>query len=453
MNEKNEEKEKEKKFQFMTIEQLEQEEDVLENKVVPVNINEKKLDSIEILDMDEESYPFKIEGNKELNTFFAGQEEEMPREEESNPLEIEKESIKENSKEEEVNEKDFPKKNLGHKVYFGFEERVVSMVFGILLLFVVACLLIFKIFNDGRDVKVSYEESKVIDYEVCLLPNTTYTNSCLEENLEYISSITDTVNSHFLYNRKFSSNISYESSYYIDAVVRVYDKNDSNDVHSIYTDYLVENKNVSITNDFVSIDENVVINYQKYLEFASHWVEENEIDGLKELVVTLYVGEEKISSLLIPLEESSYVISKDFSSKGVNEIIIDGDIWTQYNISLAIISSALILISIYLIYQIAKLVLKVTNNHNRYQEYLRELLTEYDSLIVIARGGYESDSVKNVIKVDSFEELLDAREILQKPIIYSRVNNVKSEFIVEDDIKIYKFVLKEADLEEGEKYE
>ena len=52
---------------------------------------------------------------------------------------------------------------------------------------------------------------------------------------------------------------------------------------------------------------------------------------------------------------------------------------------------------------------------------------------------------KNVVKVESFGELLDASEIVCKPIIFSKINNVKSEFIVEDDDKVYKFLLKDLD--------
>ena len=36
---------------------------------------------------------------------------------------------------------------------------------------------------------------------------------------------------------------------------------------------------------------------------------------------------------------------------------------------------------------------------------------------------------------------------LEKPIVYVKVNNVKSEFYVEDSESIYKYTLKEADVE------
>ena len=90
--------------------------------------------------------------------------------------------------------------------------------------------------------------------------------------------------------------------------------------------------------------------------------------------------------------------------------------------------------------------LKVTTSRNKYQTLLTQILREYDRIIVIARDGYESNVKKKVIKVANFDELLDARDTLEKPIIYSRVNDVKSEFIVEDDEKLFKFILKESDL-------
>ena len=90
--------------------------------------------------------------------------------------------------------------------------------------------------------------------------------------------------------------------------------------------------------------------------------------------------------------------------------------------------------------------MKVTRKKNKYQDKLNEIFREYDRLIVIARDGYVSNIKKKIIKVNTFEELLDARDILEKPIIFSKINDIKCEFIVEDDDKLYKYVLKEVDL-------
>ena len=50
-----------------------------------------------------------------------------------------------------------------------------------------------------------------------------------------------------------------------------------------------------------------------------------------------------------------------------------------------------------------------------------------------------------ITKVENFDELMDARNTLNKPIIYCKINDIKSEFIVEDDERIYKYVMKESD--------
>ena len=72
---------------------------------------------------------------------------------------------------------------------------------------------------------------------------------------------------------------------------------------------------------------------------------------------------------------------------------------------------------------------------------------KYEKDIVISKDGYVEDPAKKIIKLNDFEELVRVHETINKPIIYSKVNDVKSDFIVEDESSIYKYVLKEADLE------
>ena len=65
-----------------------------------------------------------------------------------------------------------------------------------------------------------------------------------------------------------------------------------------------------------------------------------------------------------------------------------------------------------------------------------------------AEGEAESNGELQVIKVDNFDELKKVHDTLQKPIIYSKVNDIKSMFIVEDEHSMYKYVLKKVDLEQ-----
>ena len=79
----------------------------------------------------------------------------------------------------------------------------------------------------------------------------------------------------------------------------------------------------------------------------------------------------------------------------------------------------------------------ITEHEEEIKEFILKNLS-HGVTVLEARGGYTSNTTKEVVKVTKFEELLDAREMLKKPIIFSKVNNIKSEFIVEDDNKLYK---------------
>ena len=103
------------------------------------------------------------------------------------------------------------------------------------------------------------------------------------------------------------------------------------------------------------------------------------------------------------------------------------------------------LVALLILFRLTKLVLKVTTKRNEYQTKLAYILREYDRLIVIARNGFVTTREKSITKVENFDELMDARNTLNKPIIYCKINDIKSEFIVEDDERIYKYVMKESD--------
>ena len=127
-------------------------------------------------------------------------------------------------------------------------------------------------------------------------------------------------------------------------------------------------------------------------------------------------------------------------------IKISTDSWSITTVLDATFATLLMIAFLILLYQTVSFVLKSTNHRSEYQQKLLKILREYDRIIVIARDGYESNQARELVKVETFDELLEIKQTLQKPIIYSRVNSVKSEFIVEDNEKLYKFTFKEADI-------
>ena len=337
---------------------------------------------------------------------------------------------------------------LNKKVHFSFEARVITLVVCILLLFTGACLLILEAVRSGKNEVVSYNETSTVGYNVCLFPNDTYHQECLEENMEYVSKLSKTIGAYFQYNVDFSTEISYDLAYHVSAITKIYDSEDPTKVLYRTEDTLVDKTSFEDTDTMISIDTDVSLDFQKYYGAVRDYQERYALKSAAEVEVILYLDEttetRKVASLIIPLGKDTYHIKKDVISNENREVEIEGEFWNDYNITCAILASVMIIISLTLLYSTARLVLKVTTNHNKYQQRLSQILRDYDRIIVIARNGYESNIERKVVKVESFEELLDAQNTLQKPIVYSRINDVKSEFIVEDDTTLYKYVLKES---------
>ena len=380
-------------------------------------------------------------------------------EEEDNDKVVTEEEIDEEKNSEESNEekkiqvvkedRDEELNKPKQKKHISFEVRIVIMIVCILCLFVGSCLLILETVRNSEQDIVSYKETSTIDYNVCMLANRRYNVSCLNENLEYDSELTDTINVHFKYDVQFSTDISYNMYYHVDAVTSFRDQNDSSKIVHQEKDTIKPKVALDDVNNYISFDANVVLDYQKYNDGAVYYRDRYFINSNVDVELILYLDEpnnsRKIASLTIPLGVPQFAIRKNVVSNVNGSVAIDGNFWNQYNAICALIASILIIVALFLLYRTTLLVLRVTSNRSEYQQRLDSILREYDRIIVIARGGYESNYVKEVVKLETFDELLEIRNELLKPIIYSRVNDVKSEFLVEDDEKLYKYVIKESD--------
>lgn len=360
-------------------------------------------------------------------------------------LEEEKKLLDEPVKEEPV------KKFDGfHKIHFSFEARIITMITCIVLLFLVACYLFLNALNYYKMEKVSYNEYSNVHYKVCLHENDYYEESCLEEGMEYVASLTDFINANFEYNVDFSQDIKHPLYYHIVAVTKIFDKDNIDKVLYKNEEVLVEKTEILKQDHNMFLNNVIKIDYARYNDNVLDYQSRYSLNSSSNVEIILYLDEEsetrKVASVVLPLGETTYSIKRNVITNLNRVIEVKEDTWNDFNTFCAVIASILILVCIILIYRTTRLVLMVTNSKSLYEQKLSQILRDYDRLIVIARNGYVSADEKQIVKVESFEELLDAREALQKPIIYYKVNDVKSEFMVEDEDKLYKFILKEADL-------
>ena len=332
------------------------------------------------------------------------------------------------------------------KFYFGFEARIFVSIIVILLLFAGACFLGLKVINHKATRRIKYEENGNIYYQVNLKDSVSTT-----EDITFNAVDLKNIKMTFDYVAKYDEGIKKNNYYKITSIVSMY----SRDTHSLLTQEdndLVEKKILPLLNEKYPITEVVDIDYKKYKKKYENY---KDLDIQLEVAFYLIQGNEtrKVSGLVIPLTKDNFELRKYTTINATREIEEKVNIWDTYSLVYGIAASLLTLVSLILIYRTTRLVLKVTNTKSEYEEALEALLKNYNSIITVAGEGFESivPEEKEVVKFDNFEELAKVSEEINKQIVYSKINNVKSEFILESDDKLYKYVMKEADLVEDDK--
>ena len=341
-------------------------------------------------------------------------------------------------------------KDFKNKMYVSFETRVAIRIIIILALFASACYFILEAINFGKKDIVTYNEITEANYTVCPHNNSFVDNKCLAEGLKYNQDTAKFINVLFKYNLDYSKSIPYDIAYHIVAITKIFDKENNTKVLFKNEDVLVERTSISDISDRIFFYNNINLDYNHYNTLVKENEKKYGDNSEADLEVVLYLDTDNntsnVASITVPLNEKNFSIRKSALNNLNKSMELDNNTWNDYNSMCAVVATILIIVSLIILYRTTKLVLKVTNNRSEYEKTLNKILKDYDKDIVTAKDGYAVETYKKIIKVAEFSELLDARHLLNKPIIYSKINSVKSEFVVEDDAKAFKYVLKDSDL-------
>lgn len=333
--------------------------------------------------------------------------------------------------------------------YFGFKQRVLIIILLIIVLFGLGSFLIVNAYKLKQGESVKYNEVSDSKYEVCLLTNDVYADSCLRDGMVYNSSLVKSIPINYTYNVDFSEDIDYQLYYHVILYSKIFDKDNKDKILYENKEILVEKTFINKLNRKISVDTDVVINYKKYYDFINEYKSKYTSDVTAELVAKFYLDEyddeREIGSVKVPLGVDTFEIEQNKLSKINQSVAIVNDKMNREGDINLFFGSFLIVISLILDISLVRLVKTTFRRKNNYELSLNKILSEYDKYIVNTISSYEYDAEKSIVKVENIKELVDAANVLSKPIIYNKINNVKSEFIVEDTDKIYRFVLKDMD--------
>jgi len=333
--------------------------------------------------------------------------------------------------------------------------QFISFIALIFLFLIGLFLTVFETINYTKKNKgeiLNYFTQKNLRYEVCLKENPFFEDKCLNNDREYITTIIEDINLDFEYilstTKKIPLNYSYEivtelvASEKLKSKKKIYDKKE----------YL-KRKNVEVKNasNYI-IKERITINYDKYNEVMQELKKEYAILFDSKLIVTLNVktdskieGFSKKLSLAesivfeIPLSEQMINLKSHYHNQKTDFLLTnDEEFLKQKEES----KRNLIYLVGFELSIIIALVLLINNRLKRKYKFkfeIAKIMKEYDRYITIV-NAIPDIREKGEIVVSSFKELLDAREWLNKPIIYHETTE-KGWFLIIDDKDVYSFII------------
>lgn len=299
--------------------------------------------------------------------------------------------------------------------------------------------------NNYKEYSVNYIETRDINYKVYLQKNDFFDQPYLGENQVYITSLIDNLDIDFNYDMQYSDFVTGKYVYYIRGVVSANIINDESDSYWSKEYRLTDEKEVSVTNENgFNISENIVVDYQKYNELLGLFKKAYGLStngNLKiELVIQSNVNSENLNKdisvesteeLNIPLSQLSVEATIDADNNKTGSVISektksDEPLYLILKITGIIVFACDFLLLIGYIYSL----IKIKINQDLYVAKLRKILSTYDSIIINSKAlpNYKN---QNIIKVESFEELMDAHGEVRMPINFiEKVKDKESMFML-----------------------
>ena len=345
--------------------------------------------------------------------------------------------------------------------YHTFFDRVL-MKLALSLLFLLLCMILFVNSSSiNFNSNLRYYQNSKLDYTVNLKDNNYYDTKKLGKDMQYIASLIDNIDVNFNYNFKTSDNLDFKYTYYVDSEIKVVSESSNAVIYSKKENIIDEKTESKANSNNFKINENLKIDYNKYNDIVKGFKTEYAINAKSNLILTLYVkvmdvnGNElkKINAndsmkLIIPLTEQMININMDYKEVNNSDTF---KTYTDFKINNKLLFVLSLLFGIIFIISIIKLILflkKLTSKKTPYDKMLSKILREYDRIIVEAKNNIIISPEQNIIDVKSFEELLDARDNLEKPIIFKEIHKgQKCEFVVKNSYEVYRYILKLTDLE------
>ena len=241
--------------------------------------------------------------------------------------------------------------------------------------------------------------------------------------------------------------------------MEIYDPNDQNTLIWSTDTTELTNKTLGESSDFstYNISDTVNINYQDYLNQYQTFKDQSGINSFARIIVELttsstftYANQSKtengIIDVYIPVSDQTYKITTSLNDINTNTQKIYSNTVTHTSFRYKFTGLFFTCITSIFIILLIVIYHKDKKRIGVYQNTLDRILNTYDNVIVNVDKLPELTN-KNLIKVSSFDELMDAQMEIRIPISFKE-NKTKKEatFVLIQDSVAWVYILKEKDI-------
>ena len=268
--------------------------------------------------------------------------------------------------------------------------------------------------------------------------------------MQYIASIIDHIDVDFKYNASYDSDNEFNIDKKVLADVKIVDSQNTDKI--IYTKQETL-KTDSVKSKDITTSDTISIDYKKYNGLANEFKTNYGISADCKLVVSYVIdyastnGELKQNRVLnieVPLSEQMINITKT-SAINNSLLFVGKTTHGAVNTILFYVSLAALFVTLALIVLLVVELKKKKAKESKYEAYIKKLLKQYDAYITEAKDDAYTTK-KSVISIQSFKELLDVRNSVEKAIIFVKESENSSKFmIVDEEVYVYRVTREEMD--------
>ena len=337
------------------------------------------------------------------------------------------------------------------------KQEIKKLIYVVIFTFLIGAIT-FTIFLLNNNTKyIEYNENSNIDYKVYLKENEFYKENYLEKGNSYIASLIESIKTEFKYTINFNEELDYNYSYKISADVDVEDESSDTTLYHFQENLVKKESKNSVKEN--TIKENIDIDYEHYNNLINRFKDIYELRNAKSnLSISLYITvkteedertilkDKKVSSIIIPLTQNTVNIdiSNNTISNSSKKIVVSDkvdNIWL-----LLVACSFLVLSIIYIVYTILY-IRRTRTAQNIYDKEIKSILNNYDSYIQKISGSYDIGT-SQVIKIESFTDMLEIRDTLKQPILMLENEEKSGSFFIipATNSIIYTYALRVVDI-------